>query len=208
MRRHISGQYEAELNSLRDNLMTMGGLVERQLERSCRAFIQHELELVEPVRNDERLVNRAEIELDDQCFTIIARRQPAASDLRIIISVAKSVTELERIGDEAKRIAQLAHEFAATEIPADRYLGLRSMHASAAKLLGTALDAFARRNVDQAIAVLHSDERLDDAYAALTRQQVNAIAAQPSTAEATLSVLWVGRALRGSVTTPVTLPNT
>ena len=108
MAKHISEQYDLELAQVRERLMEMGGIVESQVNNSCTALVTHDLDMAEEVRDVEANLNQFEVELDDLCVSIIAKRQPTARDLRTVVSVMKVITDLERIGDEADRIARLS----------------------------------------------------------------------------------------------------
>jgi phosphate transport system protein len=195
MTKHISEQYDLELGQIRDQLMEMGGLVEQQVNNACNAFIQHDLTLADEVRETESRLNSFEVELDDSCVSIIAKRQPTASDLRSVVSVMKVITDLERIGDEADRIAKMALGLAQREIPQDQYADFRAIHVLAVKMLNRALDAFARLDVEVALRVIAEDSEVDAGYNALVRKCIEQMQLQSSEVEHWISVIWAGRAL-------------
>ncbi len=195
MHRHISEQYELELSRIRDSLMEMGGLVEQQVINACAALIDHDGELARQVREVESRLNQFEITLDDQCVSIIAKRQPTASDLRRVVSVMKVITDLERIGDEADRIAKMAIRVAGSEMPAHQYHDFREMHKDVVTMLNQALDSFARLDTENAIRVIRADEDIDDAYDKLIRNCTAAIRDNPEDVETSVSIMWAGRAL-------------
>ena len=195
MHRHISEQYELELSQIRDSLMEMGGLVEQQVINACTALIEHDGERAELVRDMESRLNQFEIELDDQCISIIAKRQPTAGDLRRVVSVMKVITDLERIGDEADRVAKMAIRLARTEMPGNQYADFRDMHKDVLRMLNRALDSFARLDTESAIRVIRSDEDIDEAYSALIRNCIREMRDNPDEVEGTVSVMWAGRAL-------------
>lgn len=195
MNRHISEQYDAELDSARSLLLEMGGLVEQQLQHACQSLYNHDAKLAEQVRDREDRVNRHEVDLDDLCVQIIARRQPAATDLRTLISLMNASTDLERVGDEADRIAKLVLRIADMELPADHYADVRTMAERAQGMLAMALDAFARQNAENAVGVIEADEDVDDAYDRIVRRMGKVMKNHPERFEQTLTVLWVARAL-------------
>jgi phosphate transport system protein len=195
MTRHISEQYDIELAQIRQRLMEMGGLVEQQVNRACQALTTHDMSLAEQVRDDESKLNQMEVDLDDQCVSIIAKRQPTAGDLRIVVSVMKVITDLERVGDEADRIANMALSIANSEIPADQYADYRDMSAKVGKSLNRALDAFARLDIESALRVIESDEAIDRAYNGMVRHCIEAMRDQPEQIENSISLIWAARAL-------------
>lgn len=195
MQKHISEQYDVELANLREMLMTMGGLVERQVNNACTALVTHDIHLAEDVRTTEARLNQMEVELDDECVGVIAKRQPTASDLRAVVSVMKLITDLERIGDEADRIAKMALSFAEYEIPADRYADFRQIHGDVVRMLNRALDAFARLDVESSLRVIADDEEIDRAYNELVRRCIKQIQAEPGEAEHIINLIWAARAL-------------
>ena len=195
MSRHISEQFDAELAAVRDSLMRMGGLVEQQVNRACEALVTHDRSLAERVRTNEQQVNQLEVELDDQCVTIIARRQPTARDLREMISIVKTITDLERIGDEAERIAKMAIQVADQEIPSHQYGDFRAIHANIERMLNGALDAFARFDDTKAMEVIAADEAVDLGYKALIREQISEMRSNPATVEHNMNLAWAARAL-------------
>ena len=124
MHKHISEQYDNDLQTIRDLLMEMGGLVETQVNDACTALVNHDVELAEQVREVEFRLNQFEVDLDDQCVSIIAKRQPTAGDLRTVVSVMKVITDLERIGDEADRIAKMAMDGLKAAVVVVQYVGI------------------------------------------------------------------------------------
>ncbi len=195
MNRHISEQYDAELDSARALLLEMGGLVEQQLQQACQALYNHDIDLADRVRVGDATINQHEVDIDNLCTQIIARRQPAATDLRTLISIMKASTDLERVGDEADRIAKMARKVANLEQPADRYGDIRDMAASVHSMLSEALDAFARLNAESAVRVIDADEAVDDAYDEIVKEKGSEMKSSPETIEQSLTILWVARAL-------------
>jgi len=195
MNRHISEQYDTELDSARSLLLEMGGLVEQQLQEACQALYNHDLELADKVRAGDAVINQHEVDIDDLCAQIIARRQPAATDLRTLISIMKASTDLERIGDEAERIAKMAQKIANLEQPADHYGDIRKMASMVQSMLADALDAFARLSAEGAVKVIEADEAVDDAYDNIVKEMGSAMKSDPDSIEQSLTILWVARAL-------------
>ncbi|MGD8416922.1 MAG: phosphate signaling complex protein PhoU [Pseudomonadales bacterium] len=195
MSRHISEQYDAELDSVRSLLLEMGALVEQQLQKACQSLYSHDPELSDQVRVGDARVNEMEVDIDDLVVHIIARRQPAATDLRTLISILNASTDLERIGDESERIAKMAKRIANMDLPADRYGSVRHMAGKVQVMLADALDAFARRNPEKAIQVIESDEAVDQAYNEIVRDVGQEMKTKPDEIERLLTVLWAARAL-------------
>jgi len=195
MQKHISEQYDLELSQIRDTLIEMGGLVEAQVNNACNALVNHDRELAEDVRDVETRLNQFEVELDDRCVSIIAKRQPTASDLRAVVSVMKVITDLERIGDEADRIAKMAMELADSVPPAHQYAEFRGIHANVVKMLKRTLDAFARLDVESALRVFEEDQNIDQAYNMIVRHAIETMQANPEEVERSVSLMWAARAL-------------
>ncbi len=192
---HISRQYNAELEDIRAKVLQMGGLVEQQVERALEALARGDVELGETVILDDTKVNRLEVTIDEECNQIIARRQPAASDLRLVVAVIKTITDLERIGDEAERIARMAVRLAAEERPKGNYLELQSLGNHVRSMLHEALDAFARLDVETALRVAREDERIDQQYDGVMRQMITFMMEDPRHISRSLNIIWAARAL-------------
>ena len=195
MAKHISEQYDLELAQVRERLMEMGGIVESQVNNSCTALVTHDLDMAEEVRDVEASLNQFEVELDDLCVSIIAKRQPTARDLRTVVSVMKVITDLERIGDEADRIARMALDLANSEIPTDHYADFRSLHTNAVKMLKRALDAFARLDIEMALRVIEDDELIDNGYDRILRLCSEQMQSNPTEVERLLRLMWSARAV-------------
>lgn len=161
---HISAQFNAELEAIRNDLLEMGGKVEHQIELAADALINGDSGPADEAIAADRDINRMEMDIDEQCVRIIARRQPAASDLRLVISIAKVATDLERIGDEASRIAQVATQMASQQVTDPVELRSRRVARHVIGMLHQALDAFARLSVDSAVNVVLSDSDINDDY--------------------------------------------
>jgi phosphate transport system protein len=186
---HWSRRFNAELEAVRNNVMTMGGVVEEQLRRAVQALEKGDSELGEEVVRDDHKVNRLEVAIDEECSRIIARRQPTASDLRLIMAIIKTITELERIGDEAEKIGYLASRLALEERPVDRYRALRHIGDLVGSMLHQSLDAFARLDPGLAMQVVRDDKAVDQEYEALSRQAITLMMEDPRSIRRVLDML-------------------
>ncbi|MCL2297349.1 MAG: phosphate signaling complex protein PhoU [Proteobacteria bacterium] len=197
MTTHMSKQFEIEMETIRSDVLAMGGLVEAQLARSVSALSEDENpELLEIVKRNEKEINQMQVDIDLQCAQIIARRQPAAVDLRIILTISKVVNDLERVGDEAKKIARKAAGLQGNE-RLTRMQYYETIHAGelAQSVLHRALNAFARLDVDEAIAIYDADDEIDMAFDLVTRQLVGFMMEDPRTISSALEVLFVAKSI-------------
>ena len=192
---HISRRFNKDLEELRNNVQTMGGLVEAQLSRAIAAIVSGDSELGLKVANDDYKVNKIEVAIDEECSRILATRSPAAGDLRLIVAIIKTITDLERIGDEAEKIGFLASKLAAMDRPSDSYRELKSLGNHVAQMLRDAMNAFARLDVDAAMAVVREDELIDDEYDSITRQYITFMMEDPRSIRRFMNVTWAARAL-------------
>jgi phosphate transport system protein len=194
MTEHISKQFDADLEAIRSGVLAMGGLVEKQLTRAIAVLQNPEEPVVEQVARDEATINQMQMSVDQQCYQLIARRQPAASDLRMVMTVTKIVNELERIGDEVKKIAFKAHALP----PADK-LALARQHeiarvaVLARQMLQMALDSFARLDVVESAEIVRRDEAVDSAFQAITRQLVSYMMEDPRLISPALELLFIAK---------------
>ncbi|MCC5869682.1 MAG: phosphate signaling complex protein PhoU [Gammaproteobacteria bacterium] len=192
---HISKRYNEELERLRNGVLSMGGLVESQLESAVQAVVVGDSELGLRVARDDYKVNRMEVTIDEACSRILATRQPAASDLRLIVAIIKTITDLERIGDEAEKIGFLASRLASMERPSDRYRELKTLGDHVQLMVHNSLDAFARLDAKAALATVKLDDQVDDEYDSITRQCITFMMEDPRTISRVMNVTWVARAL-------------
>ncbi len=196
---HISQQFNADLENIREDVLAMGGLVEEQMSKALDAFTKHDSQLAQEVIDNDEKVNALEVKIDDDCTKILAKRQPAAGDLRLIITVLKTITDLERIGDEAEKIARLAKDIATGKTnPLDgklHYGAMIHLGNHVKKMLHDALDAFARMDVDTAIEVAKLDNQADDEYDAISRQLITYMMEEPRRISEVLDFMWSARAL-------------
>ncbi|MBV6416722.1 MAG: Phosphate-specific transport system accessory protein PhoU [Steroidobacteraceae bacterium] len=192
---HISSRFDEDLESVRARLLRMGGLVEEQLRRSLAALADADRALAGDVVRHDGEVNRMEVEIDGECLRILATRAPAAVDLRLIVAIIKAITDLERIGDEARKIAHIALRLAALEHPVDRYRELRHLGRLVERMVHEALDAFARLDVEAALQVPQDDLQVDEEYESIQRQCMTFMMEDPRQVRRMLDVTWAARAL-------------
>ena len=192
---HISQQFNEELEDVRSKVLQMGGVVEEQLDKAIRALVAGDTQLAASVQSNDYRVNALEVEIDEESTRIVARRQPAASDLRLVMAVIKTITDLERIGDEAKRVAKMVHDELNGTLSEDVRNELEHMGDLVREMLRTILDAFARTDVETAVQVVEMDQRVDAKYVSITRQLMTYMAQDPTMIPGMLDVLWAARAL-------------
>ncbi len=195
MNRHISGQYDSELESVRLGFMDMGGRVERQVQTATRAFVTHDAEAAETVRAGEVEINRLERVLDDRCIHIIARRQPTAGDLRLLITIMKGCIDLERMGDEAEKIARMAAKISHLPLPADQYANVKRMQQSVIRMVANTLDAFARLDLEAARSVIQADAEVDRMFADINESLSQGLHMRAESVMQSLNTIWTARAL-------------
>ncbi|MGB2045279.1 MAG: phosphate signaling complex protein PhoU [Porticoccaceae bacterium] len=192
---HIMTQFDDELEEIRTRLMEMGGKVEQQLQNAIRAISEADSKLAEEVIAEEQRVDDMEVDIDEACILIIARRQPAASDLRLVMMVTKAVNDLERIGDEAKKIANHAVILAEQGGTSEGYTEVRHLGQSVSSILANALDAFARFDVEAAMRTLEEDKQVDLDYKTALRELVTYMMEDPRSITRAINILWVIRSL-------------
>ena len=192
---HISQKFNEELEDVRNRVLAMGGLVEQQLVDALRALTEGDSQLGRAIEQHDYKVNQLEVSIDEECSRILARRQPAASDLRLILAIIKTITDLERIGDEAEKIGRFAARLAEQERPNTNYREIEHLGNHVRSMLHDALDAFARLDAEAAVRVAKEDERVDGEYDALSRQSITFMMEDPRTIRRVLDVMWSARAL-------------
>jgi len=192
--RHISGQFNEDLENVINHVMHMGGLVEKQLGDSLTAVYDANEPLAKSVLATDYKINALEVSIDDECTRIIAKRQPAAGDLRLIMAIVKTIADLERIGDEAQKIARVALEDFSGEQKA-LLLNLNNLGRKVLEFLQAALDAFTRMDVDSAVKTHGNDEKIDREYEALMRQLMTYMMEDPRSIPQIMTVIWSARAL-------------
>ena len=192
---HSSSQFNEEMESIRSHLMEMGGMVEKQVIDALQSLLQADSELAERVLENEDKVDSLEKLIDGECARVLALRQPAASDLRMIISVTKCVSDLERIGDEAAKVAKMSLELAEQGESPRGYVEVRHIGNHVRTMLGDALDAFARFDVQKAVDVAAEDNEVDLEYRSAMRALVTFMMEDPRSISSVLNIIWSLRAL-------------
>ncbi|KAA0873730.1 phosphate signaling complex protein PhoU [Nitrincola tapanii] len=193
--RHISQQFNHELEDIRTQMLAMGGQVERQVSDALDALLNNNPDLAEESRRVDRQTNQMELDIADQCTKMIAIRQPTASDLRLIVAISRAVSDLERIGDEASRICQHAIEIAQSG-PAPRgYQEVRHIGMLVSSMVRDILTAFARDDLELAYSVAKQDTNVDQEYRSAMRSLVTYMMEDPRSISSILNVIWVLRSL-------------
>lgn len=195
MGHHISQQFDAELEEIRNRVLAMGGLVEEQIRNAILSLTENDAQLAEKVIENDFKVNAAEVTIDEECSNIIARRQPAASDLRLVVAVIKTITDLERIGDQAERIARMAIRLSEMERPKNQYSELKNIGEHVASMVHDTLDAFARMDVEAAVEIAREDLKVDTEYDGIMRQTLTFMMEDPRSITRMLDVMWTARAI-------------
>jgi len=197
MTEHTHKQFDAEMEAIRSGVLAMGGLVVTQMSRAI-VLLEGEDEhgLVEQVIADEKMINQMQVDIDQQCSQIIAKRQPAAIDLRMILTVTKIVNDLERVGDETKKIAKKAAQAAQTQRLAQvRNFDVARAAERAKEMLQLALDAFARLDVNAAAEVIDLDDEVDAAFSAVLRQLISYMMEDPRTITPALEIVFMAKSI-------------
>ena len=192
---HISRRFNEDLEKVRNQVLQMGGFVEQQLHKAITALVEGDSRLGESVATDDYKVNGMEVSIDEECSRILAIRAPAAGDLRVIVAIIKTITDLERIGDEGEKIGYIASRLATMERPADRYREIKHLGRLAQQMTHDSLDAFARLDADAALRICREDRVLDDEFESIQRQCITFMMEDPRTIRRALDVVWVARAL-------------
>jgi len=192
---HISRRFNEDLEGVRSRVLQMGGFVEQQLSNGVLALIEGNSQLGDEVARGDHKVNQMEVSIDEECSRILATRAPAASDLRLIVAIIKTITDLERIGDEAEKIGYIGSRLASMERPVDRYREIKHLGRLAHQMVHDALDAFARLDADAALKICRDDRILDDEFESIQRQCITFMMEDPRTIRRALEVVWVARAL-------------
>ena len=193
---HTYKQFDAEMEQIRSGVMAMGGLVETQLARAIEALKHPDVDLIGSVATDEQAINQMQVDIDQQCTQIIAKRQPAAIDLRMVLTVVKIVNELERIGDEIKKIAYKAQQMQRPERLSNvRFHEITRAAEMAEDNLQLALDAFARLDIKAAAEVVSNDEAIDSAFLSILRQLISYMMEDPRTITPALEIVFIAKSI-------------
>src|SRR6201991_1717175 len=161
---HISRRFNEDLEKVRNQVLQMGGFVEQQLQKAITALVEGDSRLGESVATDDYKVNGMELSIDEECSRILAIRAPAAGDLRVMVAIIKTITDLERIGDEVEKIGYIAARLATMEKPSDNYREIRHLGRLVTEMVHDALHAFARLDADEAFEVARRDRKVDEEY--------------------------------------------
>ncbi|RJS95050.1 phosphate signaling complex protein PhoU [Salinisphaera sp. Q1T1-3] len=193
--RHTSKQFDVELEDVRERVLKMGGLVEQQIANGVKALVDGDGGLGEDVARSDYKVNAMEVAIDEDCTRILAKRQPQAGDLRLVLAIAKTITDLERIGDEAEKIGRMAMHLAGQERPTSAFRQISQLGGHVRQMVRDALDAFARMDTDAAIAVAQHDAEVDREYEGVMRQCITFMMEDPRMIRHMLDVMWAVKAL-------------
>ena len=196
MTEHTFKRFDAELEDIRSRVLAMGGLVEQQITSAMAGLASGDLQALDAViKNDER-VNRHEVELDEACVQVIAKRQPTAIDLRMVMMVIKTITDLERIGDEAKKIAKgVRRIYEGGHMPSQYGVGIRHLAEAALSMIRQALDAFARLDTELAKSVIRADTDVDTEFKSIIRQLITHMMEDPRTITTSIDIITIARAI-------------
>jgi len=194
-KQHISAQFNAELEGVTNNLLEMGGNVERQVSEAVDALVGMDTGAAEVVIDRDHAVNQMEMRIDEECSHILARRQPAASDLRLVLAVAKVTTDLERIGDEAAKIGRQTIRLSESGASPSNYVEIRHIGNYVVGMLRKALDAFARLDVELAVEVVKADKTVDKEYRTAMRSLVTFMMEDPRVITSVLNEMWALKSL-------------
>ena len=192
---HIVSRFNEDLEGLRTSVLQMGGLVEEQLQQALLALVEGDSRIGEVVASNDYRVNSMEVAIDEDCSRILATRAPTASDLRLILAIIKTITDLERIGDEAEKIGYIASRLAGMERPADHYREVKKLGRLVGAMVHDALDAFARLDAGAALQIAKRDRFVNEEYDGLQHQCVTQMMRDSDPVRRCLDVLWVARAI-------------
>ena len=192
---HISRQFDQELEEIRSRVLTMGGLVEAQLDKTLEALQDGDSDVIVDVAQLDQKVNKLEMQIDEECTQILARRQPAAGDLRLIIATTKSVRDLERIGDEAERVANMVRHALDNDASLKAFKGLLSLGEHVKVLLNSTLNTYARMESRSAVQNIRLDQAIDEEYSRVVVRLVNYMKKDPDNIADALDVMWAARSL-------------
>jgi phosphate transport system protein len=194
--KHLSSQFDADLNNISSHVMALGGLVESQIRQAVYALSQFSLEVADDVLVTENKVNSAEVEIDREIASIIGRRQPTARDLRLLMAMSKTTANLERVGDEAAKIARMVKSIVESNAP--RSLPSSDLRVSAemaSGLLRKALDSFARLDIPMAVSILREDNDIDQEFDGFVRKLITYMMEDPRTISSSLDLLFIAKAI-------------
>lgn len=192
---HISRQFNQELEELKTHLMAMGGLVEKQVQEAVIALLEGDSSLAERVVENDRVVNDMQVKIDEECTRVLARRQPAASDLRLVLAVIRAASDLERIGDEASKIARNAIDLIQADNGNRGFVEVRMISEHVRRMVRDALTSFARFDTELALKLVHEDDEVDLEYRTAMRSLMTFMMEDARSISPVLNVMWILRAL-------------
>lgn len=192
---HISRQFDQEIDEVRSRVLKMGGLVEAQLDKTILALQEGDSSSIKDVEKLDNQVNKLEMQVDEECTAILAKRQPAAGDLRLIIATTKSVRDLERIGDEAERVANMVSHAMDNDASKKAFKGLLSLGEHVKGLLHDTLNTYARMDTRSAVRNMRLDQEIDDEYARVVLRLIEYMKREPEKIPDALDVMWAARSL-------------
>ncbi len=192
---HISRRFNAELEEIKSSMMEMGGIVEQQLQSAIVALTEADSGIGKEVISEDDEVDALELKIDEECNLILARRQPAASDLRLVLAIIKATRDLERIGDESSKIARAGVKLSEQGELTQGMREFKSLGERVSRMVNMALDAFARYDAESALQVVKADARVDDEYSVAMRSMITYMMEDPHSISSVLNVLWALRAL-------------
>lgn len=192
---HISRRFNEELEGVRSRVLHMGGVVETQLTNALKVLVDGQTDLAKEVKQADSIVNSLEVEIDEECTRIVALRQPTATDLRLVMAVIKTISDLERMGDEAKRVAIMSRKEMDGALEDDVRADLEYMGELVRSMLRQVLDAFARTDVDTAVMVVKADKKVDKKYKKILKQLIQRMAKDPQAIPAVMNIIWAARSL-------------
>lgn len=192
---HTSRRFNEDLERVRTKVLAMGGFVEEQLSRALTALVEGDSDMGKSVASQDYKVNGMEVAIDEECSRILATRAPAAGDLRMVVATIKTITDLERIGDECEKIGNIAARLATVERPADRYREVKHLGRTVQLMVHNTLDACARLDSSLALETARNDRIVDEEYESIHRQCITFMMEDPRTIRRALDVMWVVRSL-------------
>jgi len=192
---HISRRFNEELEEVRSKVLHMGGIVETQLANALRVMSSDETDLAKEVIRADNIVNSLEVDIDEECTRILALRQPAATDLRLVMTVTKTINDLERMGDESKRIARMSRKEMDGALDDDLRADLEYLGEMVRNMLRQVLDAFARTDVDTAVLVVKADKKVDKKYKKILKKLIKKMSADPAVVPSVMNIVWAVRSL-------------
>jgi len=196
MTEHSSKQYDIDLENVRSRVLEMGGLVESQILAAIDGLTSGDAQALDKVVADDHRVNALEVSIDTECSQLIARRQPAAGDLRMVLAIIKIVTDLERIGDEAAKIARMGRQsYETLRVPIAPVAAVKHVGKIALGMLRKALDALARLDTMAAASIVREDFAIDEEFRAIVRQLITFMMEDPRTISQALDILWIAKAI-------------